>query len=290
MEFVTVSLSPAINFATTRVPCCAQFVVTGRVGWHSPGRARMFVETAAITFGILGSLFAAVFSRIKDPQDIVTPASQKHKSSEERLTPQQLEEQVLEVADSLNLPKEQVKMYWSSFVKYDNDGSGAVDSSELKAMLLDTIGFQPSDEEITVMVSDVDADGNGQLEFVEFCQLAGRLDMGEQSAEDLNASFMMWSEGEKTISCASSTSPAAALRLPFMHASRHCRCRCLSHRVTCHQPWRTALATHARTPTRVPHSSAERRVARLSPRRSSLVACLLRFLLPPTVATRYNTR
>ena len=57
----------------------------------------------------------------------------------------------------------------------------------LGQMLEDSIGVKPSPEDLQNMVREVDADGNGSLEFAEFCRLASKLDMGEQTPDDMKA-------------------------------------------------------------------------------------------------------
>jgi len=105
-----------------------------------------------------------------------------------------------EVQAKMHLPRQQLKMYWNSFSRYDVDGSGSVDSNELSKMLLDSIGYQPSPEDLTAIILDVDSDGSGTLEFPEFCTLVAKMDMGEQTQEDLKEAFMQWSEGKERIS------------------------------------------------------------------------------------------
>merc|ERR1712146_614535 len=57
-----------------------------------------------------------------------------------------------------------------AFSLFDSDASGAIDVRELKAAMR-ALGFEVKNEELKKMVSDVDNDGNGTIEFAEFLQM-----------------------------------------------------------------------------------------------------------------------
>merc|ERR1712166_238057 len=65
------------------------------------------------------------------------------------------------------LSEEQLEEIREAFGLFDNDASGAIDVRELKAAMR-ALGFEIKNEELKKMVSDVDGDGNGTIEFVEF--------------------------------------------------------------------------------------------------------------------------
>merc|ERR1711865_677631 len=76
---------------------------------------------------------------------------------------------------SSNMPKkprgslsdEQVEEVREVFGLFDADNSGAIDCRELKGAMR-ALGFEVSNEELTKMVTDIDTDGNGSVEFKEF--------------------------------------------------------------------------------------------------------------------------
>merc|ERR1712166_1585971 len=82
------------------------------------------------------------------------------------------------------LSEEQLEEIREAFGLFDNDASGAIDVRELKAAMR-ALGFEIKNEELKKMVSDVDGDGNGTIEFVEFlAMMTGK--MGEKdSREDI---------------------------------------------------------------------------------------------------------
>merc|ERR1711879_1030648 len=56
-----------------------------------------------------------------------------------------------------------------AFNTFDQDGSGTIDTQEMK-LLLEAIGEAPSEEELFRFMADVDEDGTGEIEFAEFLQ------------------------------------------------------------------------------------------------------------------------
>ena len=63
----------------------------------------------------------------------------------------------------LNLTDEQKQEIKEAFDLFDTDGSGSIDSKELKVAMR-ALGFEPKKEEIQKMISDVDDDGSGTIE------------------------------------------------------------------------------------------------------------------------------
>merc|ERR1711966_129053 len=57
-----------------------------------------------------------------------------------------------------------------AFDLFDTDGSGEIDSKELKVAMR-ALGFEPKKEEIQKMISDVDDDGSGTIGYEEFLKM-----------------------------------------------------------------------------------------------------------------------
>merc|ERR1711881_584306 len=68
------------------------------------------------------------------------------------------------------LTDEQKQEIKEAFDLFDTDGSGNIDSKELK-MGMRALGFEPKKEEIQKMISDVDDDGSGTIEYEEFLKM-----------------------------------------------------------------------------------------------------------------------
>merc|ERR1712124_207095 len=89
------------------------------------------------------------------------------------------------------LSDEQMDEIREAFNLFDGDQSGAIDVRELKAAMR-ALGFEVKNEELKKMVSDVDNDGNGTIEFTEFLQMmTGK--MGEKDTrEDIEKVFKLF--------------------------------------------------------------------------------------------------
>lgn len=60
-----------------------------------------------------------------------------------------------------------VRILRETFESYDADGSGCIDGNELK-MLMAQLGKDMSEDMANEMISQVDQDGNGEIDFEEF--------------------------------------------------------------------------------------------------------------------------
>merc|ERR1712216_597040 len=97
------------------------------------------------------------------------------------------------------LSEEQIDEMGEAFSLFDSDASGMIDVRELKAAMR-ALGFEVKNEELKKMVSDVDNDGNGTIEFGEFLEMmTGK--MGEKdSREDIEKVFKLFDEDNNKIS------------------------------------------------------------------------------------------
>ncbi|ETV68720.1 hypothetical protein H257_15315 [Aphanomyces astaci] len=68
------------------------------------------------------------------------------------------------------LTQEEIDACRDSFVHFDKDGSGTIDKYEL-AKVLEAMGQKPSEEELFQMISEVDDDHSGEIEFPEFLRV-----------------------------------------------------------------------------------------------------------------------
>merc|ERR1712046_90204 len=86
------------------------------------------------------------------------------------------------------LTDEQLDEIREAFSLFDSDASGMIDVRELKAAMR-ALGFEVKNEELKKMVSDIDNNGNGTIEFGEFLQMmTGK--MGEKDTrEDIEKVF-----------------------------------------------------------------------------------------------------
>jgi hypothetical protein len=84
--------------------------------------------------------------------------------------------------------RSQITEFHEAFGLFDKDGDGHVTLKEL-AVVMNSLGQFPSDEELVEMIKDVDLDGNHEIEFEEFCVLMQRNMQQEESHETLVEAF-----------------------------------------------------------------------------------------------------
>merc|ERR1712070_563061 len=91
------------------------------------------------------------------------------------------------------LTDEQLDEIREAFSLFDSDASGMIDVRELKAAMR-ALGFEGKNEELKKMVSDIDNDGNGTIEFGKFLQMmTGK--MGEKDTrEDIEKVFKLFDD------------------------------------------------------------------------------------------------
>merc|ERR1712228_953085 len=86
------------------------------------------------------------------------------------------------------LSEEQVEEIREAFNLFNTDHSGSIDYRELKAAMR-ALGFEVKKEELRKMITDIDADGSGQIEFPEFLEMMtgkmGEKDTKEEILKDL---------------------------------------------------------------------------------------------------------
>merc|ERR1712166_299998 len=82
-----------------------------------------------------------------------------------------------------------------AFELFDTDGSGSIDSKELKVAMR-ALGFEPKKEEIIKMIAEVDKDGSGEVDFDEFMTMM-TAKMGDKDVkEDWAKAFRVFDEDE----------------------------------------------------------------------------------------------
>jgi len=88
-----------------------------------------------------------------------------------------------------------------AFNTFDADGSGTIDTQEMK-LLLEAIGEAPTEEELFRFMADVDEDGTGEIEFAEFLRAFEKQRGGQEELENeedtLDAFIALGGEPDKT--------------------------------------------------------------------------------------------
>merc|ERR1712150_234792 len=75
-----------------------------------------------------------------------------------------------------------------AFSLFDKDGDGTITTKELGTVMR-TLGQNPTDAELKDMINEVDADGNGFIDFPEFLVMMARKMKDTDSEEEMKDAF-----------------------------------------------------------------------------------------------------
>merc|ERR1712129_445101 len=82
-----------------------------------------------------------------------------------------------------------------AFDLFDTDGSGEIDSKELKVAMR-ALGFEPKKEEIQKMISDVDDDGSGTIGYEEFLKMMTHKILSRDPKDEILKAFRLFDDDE----------------------------------------------------------------------------------------------
>merc|ERR1712100_354206 len=91
---------------------------------------------------------------------------------------------------------EQKKEVKEAFDLFDTDGSGAIDAKELK-VAMQALGFEPTNQEISKLISDIDIDGNATVEFEEFLEIMEGKMAGKDPVEEMKKALALYDVDNK---------------------------------------------------------------------------------------------
>ncbi|KAA3454556.1 hypothetical protein CXB51_023893 [Gossypium anomalum] len=89
------------------------------------------------------------------------------------------------------LTQEQIVEFKEAFNFFDKDGDGCITVEEL-ATVIKSLDQNPSEEELQDMINEVDADGNGTIEFSEFLNLMAKKMQETDAEEELKEAFRVF--------------------------------------------------------------------------------------------------
>ncbi|RDY01991.1 Calmodulin-like protein 8 [Mucuna pruriens] len=93
------------------------------------------------------------------------------------------------------LSQEQISEIKEAFGLFDKDGDGCITVEEL-ATVIRSLDQNPTEEELQDMINEVDADGNGTIEFVEFLNLMAKKMKETDAEEDLKEAFKVFDKDQ----------------------------------------------------------------------------------------------
>ncbi|XP_067682347.1 uncharacterized protein [Haliotis asinina] len=100
------------------------------------------------------------------------------------------------------MPAEQMGEFKEAFSLFDKDGDGTITTNELGTVMR-SLGQNPTEAELQDMINEVDADGNGTIDFPEFLTMMARKMKETDSEEEIREAFRVFDkDGNGFISAA----------------------------------------------------------------------------------------
>jgi len=99
----------------------------------------------------------------------------------------------LAMADQLT--DDQISEFKEAFSLFDKDGDGCITTKELGTVMR-SLGQNPTEAELQDMINEVDADGNGTIDFPEFLNLMARKMKDTDSEEELKEAFRVFDKDQ----------------------------------------------------------------------------------------------
>ena len=89
------------------------------------------------------------------------------------------------------LTEEQIAEFREAFSLFDKDGDGTITTKELGTVMR-SLGQNPTEAELADMINEVDADGNGSIDFPEFLTMMARKMKDTDSEEEILEAFKVF--------------------------------------------------------------------------------------------------
>ncbi|KAI6218200.1 Calmodulin [Aphelenchoides fujianensis] len=89
------------------------------------------------------------------------------------------------------LTREQVEEFKEAFELFDKDGDGRVTAQEL-GIVMQSLGHTPTQQELLDMVNEIDEDGNGTIELVEFARMMNKKVKESDVERELREAFQVF--------------------------------------------------------------------------------------------------
>ncbi|CAM8911775.1 unnamed protein product [Rhodiola kirilowii] len=93
------------------------------------------------------------------------------------------------------LNEEKINQFWEAFRLFDKNGDGCITIEEL-ATVIGSLDQSPTEEELQDMISEIDSDGNGTIEFSEFLSLMARKIEENDAEEELKEAFKVFDKDQ----------------------------------------------------------------------------------------------
>jgi len=94
-----------------------------------------------------------------------------------------------------DLKEEQKAEIREAFDLFDTDGTGTINVKELKVAMR-ALGFEPKKEEMKAMISEVDADANGSIDFNDFLKIMSQKMAERDPKDEILKAFKLFDDDE----------------------------------------------------------------------------------------------
>ena len=91
------------------------------------------------------------------------------------------------------LTEDEIEEIKEAFDLFDTDGSGQIDPKELKAAM-QSLGFEAKNQTIFQMISDLDKNKNGTIDFEEFLDMMTARMSDKDTREDIDKVFRLFDD------------------------------------------------------------------------------------------------
>ncbi|URE18823.1 hypothetical protein MUK42_10363 [Musa troglodytarum] len=92
--------------------------------------------------------------------------------------------------------EEQITNFHATFCLFDKNGDGCITFEELSTVIK-SLGLKPNEAEVHKMIGEIDANGNGTIEFQEFLNLmASKLNQETDSEDELREAFKVFDKDQ----------------------------------------------------------------------------------------------
>nr|GMD18368.1 Calmodulin [Ipomoea batatas] len=88
---------------------------------------------------------------------------------------------------------DQMAEFRAAFSLFDKDGDGCITRKELGTMMR-SLGENPSEADLQDMINEVDADGNGTIDFSEFLNFMAGMSMTDDQMTEFRAAFSLFDQ------------------------------------------------------------------------------------------------
>jgi len=94
-------------------------------------------------------------------------------------------------SDTESFTDEQVDDFREAFSLFDKDGDGTITTGEL-GIVMRSLGQSPTEAELQDMINEVDIDGNGTIDFLEFLGMMARKMRSTDAEEEIKEAFRVF--------------------------------------------------------------------------------------------------